>query len=127
MLVKFGVLTCCVFHLAASPAHSLSYCPFASMFLGERAAWSHANWGCVALASLLDGLGLQPLQIIWLKACVNFFATACSAFRGKPMLWEAMRANVELSKECRKAWCARPSFSSVLRCEEMDMCNPPEM
>jgi hypothetical protein len=34
--------------------------------------------GSVAQASILDELGLQPLQIIWLKACVKFFATACS-------------------------------------------------
>jgi hypothetical protein len=46
--------------------------------------------GSVAQASLLDELGLQPLQIIWLKACVKFFATACSDSRGNPSLWEAM-------------------------------------
>jgi hypothetical protein len=33
----FGVLTCCNFHHAASPAYSRSCCPFASTF-----------WGCVA-------------------------------------------------------------------------------
>jgi hypothetical protein len=42
--------------------------------------------GSVAQASLLDELGLQPFQIFWLKACVKFFATACSASRGNPLL-----------------------------------------
>jgi hypothetical protein len=87
--------------------------------------------GSVAQASLLDELGLQPLQIIWLKACVKFFATACSASRGIPLLCEAMRANVELSKDCHKAWCARLAWFlkciGVLSCEEMDMCNPPDL
>jgi hypothetical protein len=57
----------------------------------------------VAQASLLDELGLQPLQIIWLTACVKFFATACTASRGNPLLWEAMRANVELLRDCHRA------------------------
>jgi hypothetical protein len=92
--------------------------------------------GSVAQASLLDELGLQPLQIIWLKACVNFFAAACTASSVKqrqrtPLLWEAMRANVELSKDCHKAWCARLAWYlkciGVLSCEEMDMCNPPDL
>jgi hypothetical protein len=85
----------------------------------------------VAQASLLDELGLQPLQIIWLKTCVKFFATACIASRGNPLLWEVMGANVELSKNCHKAWCARLDWIlkciGVLRCEEMDMCNPPDL
>jgi hypothetical protein len=38
MPVKFGVLTCCSFHHAASPAYSLSCYPFASII-----------WDCVAL------------------------------------------------------------------------------
>jgi hypothetical protein len=46
--------------------------------------------GSVAQASLLDELGLQPLQIIWLKACVKFLDTVCTASRGNPLLWEAM-------------------------------------
>jgi hypothetical protein len=54
------------------------------------------------------------------------FATACSASRGNPLLWEAMRANVVLSKDGHKAWCARLAwflkFIGVLSCEEMDMC-----
>jgi hypothetical protein len=86
--------------------------------------------GSVAQASLLDELCLQPLQSIWLKACVKFFATACSASRGNPLLWEAMRANVELSKDCHKAWCARLAWFlkciGVLSCDGMDMCNPPD-
>jgi hypothetical protein len=86
--------------------------------------------GYVAQASLLDELGLQPLQNIWLKACVNF-ATACTASRGDSLLWEAMRANVELSKDCHKAWCARLAWFlkcvGVLSCEVMDMCNPPDL
>jgi hypothetical protein len=61
--------------------------------------------GSVAQASLLDELGQPPLQFIWLKACVKFFATACTNSRGNPLLWEAMRANVELSRDCHKAWC----------------------
>jgi hypothetical protein len=52
---------------------------------------------------LLDELGLQPLQIIWLKACVKFFALTCGASRGNPLLWEAMRAKVELSKDCHRS------------------------
>jgi hypothetical protein len=63
--------------------------------------------GSVAQASLLDELGLQPLQSIWLKACVKFFATACIASRDNPLLWEAMQANVELVRDCHKAWRAR--------------------
>jgi hypothetical protein len=42
--------------------------------------------GSVAQASLLNELGLQPLQIIWLKACVNLFATVCTASGGNPLL-----------------------------------------
>jgi hypothetical protein len=46
------------------------------------------------------------------------------------LLWEAMRANVKLSKDCHKAWCAQLAWFlkciGVLSCEEMDMCNPPE-
>jgi hypothetical protein len=84
-----------------------------------------------AQASLLDELGLQPLQIIRLKSCVKFFATACTASRGNPLFWEAMRANAELSKDCHKAWCARPAWflkwNGVLGCKEMDMCNPPDL
>jgi hypothetical protein len=87
--------------------------------------------GSVAQASLLDELGLQPLQIIWLKACVKFISTACSASRGNPLLWEAMRANVELSKDCHKAWCAKLAWFlkciGVLICEKMDMCSPPDL
>jgi hypothetical protein len=86
--------------------------------------------GSVAHASLLDEVGLQPLQVIWLKACVKFFATACAASRGNPLLWEAMRANVDLSKDCHKAWCARLAWFlkciGVLCSDEMDMCNPPD-
>jgi hypothetical protein len=87
--------------------------------------------GSVAQASLLDELGLQPSQILWLKACVKFFATACSASRGNPLLWEAMRANVELSKDGHKAWCARLAWFlkciGALSCGEVEMCNPPNM
>jgi hypothetical protein len=87
--------------------------------------------GSVAQASLLDELGLQPFQIIWLKACVKYFATDCSASRGNLLLWEAMRAIVELSTDCHKAWCARLAWFlrciGVLSCEEMDMCNPPDL
>jgi hypothetical protein len=43
-------------------------------FLGLR--------GSVAQASFLGEFGLQPLKIIWLKACVKLFATACTASRG---------------------------------------------
>jgi hypothetical protein len=71
--------------------------------------------GSPAQASLLDELGPQPLQIIWLEACVNFFAIDCTVSRGNSLLWEAMRANVELSRDCYKAWRARLAlFSSVL-------------
>jgi hypothetical protein len=41
-----------------------------------------------------------------------------------------MRTNVELSKDCDKAWCAQAWFLKcigVLSCEEMDMSNPPDM
>jgi hypothetical protein len=45
-----------------------------------------------------------------------------------------LRANVELSNYCHKAWCARrlawflTCFGlSVSVCEEMDMCNPPDL
>jgi hypothetical protein len=48
-----------------------------------------------------------------------------------PLLWEAMRANMELSKDCRKAWCARLGWFlqciGVLSCEAMDMCNLPDV
>jgi hypothetical protein len=64
-------------------------------------AIGHGVRDSVAQASLLDELGLQPLPIIWLKACVK---PAVSASRGNPLLWEAMGANVELSKDCHKAY-----------------------
>jgi hypothetical protein len=87
--------------------------------------------GCVAQACLLDELGLQPLQTIWLKACVKFFVTACTDFRGNPLLWEAMRANVELSRDCYKAWCAWLAWFLKcifeLSCEEMVNFNPPDL
>jgi hypothetical protein len=42
-----------------------------------------------------------------------------------------MRANVELPKDCHKAWYARLAWFleciGVLSCEEMDMCNPPDL
>jgi hypothetical protein len=90
MPAKFEVLPCCNFHLPTSPAYSLSCRPFAGMF-----------WGCVIPATgyqaqLLDELGLQPLHIIWLKACVKF-TTFCTTSRGDSLLWEAMRAHVEPS------------------------------
>jgi hypothetical protein len=47
------------------------------------------------------------------------------------MLWEAMRAIVELSRDCHKAWCARLAWFlkciGVLRCDEMYMCNSPDL
>jgi hypothetical protein len=46
--------------------------------------------GSVAQACLLNELGLQPLQIIWRKACAKYFATAFTASRGDPLLWGAM-------------------------------------
>jgi hypothetical protein len=79
-------------------------------------------------SDLQDKLGLQPLQIIWLKACVKFFTTACTSSRGNPLLWEAMRANVELSRDCHKAWCARLAWFlkciGVLSCEETCATRP---
>jgi hypothetical protein len=40
-------------------------------------------------------------------------------------------ANVELSKDCHKAWCARLAWFlkcvGVPSCEEVDMCNPPDL
>jgi hypothetical protein len=73
--------------------------------------------GSVAQASLLGKLGLQPLQIIWLKACVKFFATACSASRGNPLLWEALRANVELCfRTAPLGEESRPTYICVLCC-----------
>jgi hypothetical protein len=119
MPAKFEFWTCCSFHYAANPAwiELLSICKHV---LGLR--------GSVAQASLLDELGLQPLQIIWLKACAKFFATACTASRGNPLLLVAMRANVELSKDCHKAWCARLAWFlkciSVLSCEEICATRP---
>jgi hypothetical protein len=42
-----------------------------------------------------------------------------------------MRANVELSRDCHKAWCARLAWflkcSGILSCEEMDISNQPEL
>jgi hypothetical protein len=111
----------------------LSPCGQSSLQSELRSICKHALGlrGSVAHASLQDELGLQPLQIIWLKASVKFFATACSASRGNPLLWEAMRANVELSKDCHKAWCARLAWFlkciGVLICEEMDMRNLPDL
>jgi hypothetical protein len=75
----------------------LSSCGQPSSQSELQSIWKHVLGlrGSLAQASLLDELGLQPLQIIWLKACVKFFATACTASKGNPLLWEAMRANVE--------------------------------
>jgi hypothetical protein len=65
------------------------------------------------------------------ESTCEVLATACTASRGNPLLWKAMRANLELSKDCHKAWCARLAWflkcHGVLRCEEMDMCNPPDL
>jgi hypothetical protein len=57
MPASFGDLTCCSFHLLSICKHGLGLCDF------------------IAQTSLLDELGRQPLQIIWLKAGVKFFAT----------------------------------------------------
>jgi hypothetical protein len=42
-----------------------------------------------------------------------------------------MRANVELSKDCHKACCARLAWFlkciGVLSCEEMDIYSPPDL
>jgi hypothetical protein len=51
----------------------------------------------VAQASLLDELSLQLLQIIWLKACVKFFATACTAYI-------SIRCYGRL---CEQMWCCQ--------------------
>jgi hypothetical protein len=75
--------------------------------------------GSIAQASLLDELGLQPLQIIWLKACVKSIATACTASKVNPLLWEAMRANVELSKDCQGLVCMASLVSQVYWCTEL--------
>jgi hypothetical protein len=56
----------------------------------------------VAQASILFELGLQPLQVIWLKTMHEVFVAAFTASRGNPLLWDAMRAIVELSKDCQR-------------------------
>jgi hypothetical protein len=54
--------------------------------------------GSVAQASLLDELGLQTFQIIWLKACVKFFALLV-------LLPEAIRC---YGRQCEQMWsCQR--------------------
>jgi hypothetical protein len=84
--------------------------------------------GSLAQASLLDELGLIMTNHV---ADSMFFTTACTASRGNPLLWEAVRANVELSKDCHKAWWARLAWFlkciGVLSCGEMDKCSPPDL
>jgi hypothetical protein len=48
------------------------------------------------------------------ESMCEFFAAACTASRGSPLLWEAMRAIVELSRDCHKAWCARLAWFSIV-------------
>jgi hypothetical protein len=106
MPAKFGVLTCCSpCGQSSLQSELLSICKHVLGLCGSKAQ-----------ASLLDELGLQPSQIIWLKACVEFFATACSASRGNPLLWEAMRANVELSQGLV---CTASLVSQVYWCTEL--------
>jgi hypothetical protein len=78
--------------------------------------------------------GLQPVHIICTdhlaESTCKCFATACAAYKGNPLLWEAMRVIVELSMGCQKVWCARPAW--FLKCigalsrEEIDICNLPD-
>jgi hypothetical protein len=62
---------------------------------------------------------------------VKFLATAFTAFIGYPLLWEAMRTNVELSQDSHKVLCTRLAWFlnciGVLSCDERDMGNPPNL
>jgi len=90
--------------------------------------------GSVARASLMDELGVHPLQVHWLKACVTFFRAACASQHSSPLFYRAMFANVVLSRHSDTAWCAKlVKFLAVVGVEDghgscighMDMGNPP--
>jgi hypothetical protein len=63
--------------------------------------------GSVARASLMYELGVHPLQVHWLKACVTCFRAACASQRSSPLFYRAMSANVILSRNSDIAWCAK--------------------
>jgi hypothetical protein len=111
----------------------LSLCSLSSLQAELLFVYTHVLGlrNSVAQASLLDELGLRPIQIIWLKVCGKFFATACAASRGDTLLRKAMQAAVELLKGCDKAWYAKASLVSqvywCMICNELDMCDPPDL
>jgi hypothetical protein len=90
--------------------------------------------GSVARASLMDELGLYPLQVHWSKACVAFLKAACASQHSSPLLYRAMYANVILSCHSDVAWCAKlAKVLAVIDVEgsngtcigHMDMGHPP--
>ena len=59
--------------------------------------------GQVCTQSLMDELGVAPLQSTWLKACLTFFNSARGA---GGMLGKVVRANLLLGREgARGSWC----------------------
>jgi hypothetical protein len=107
MPAKFGILTCCSFKLVASPAYSLSCCPFASMF-----------WGCVAP---------WPRPHCWMSlACSHYKSSGLKhVWSSSPLLALLPEAIRCYERQCEQMWsCQRtvtrlgvhgePGFSSVL-------------
>jgi hypothetical protein len=100
----------------------------------------------VAQASLVNELGLQPLQIIWLKACVEFFCLHCFQMQNVAMGGYVIVITNQDSTSSRllpnvskcgavcgllqglvcKASQIFLKCVGVLSCEAMETCNPPE-
>jgi hypothetical protein len=89
--------------------------------------------GSVDQATRLSEVGLQPLQVIWAASMCEALRYCLHCSRGNSLLWKAIQTNVELSEDCHKAWCARLLVAwflnciGELSCDEMDMCNLPNL
>jgi hypothetical protein len=55
----------------------------------------------------MDELGVHPLQVHWLKACVTFFRAACASQHRSPLFYRVISANDILSRHSDVAWCAK--------------------
>jgi hypothetical protein len=85
--------------------------------------------GSVAQASLLNELGLQPLQIIWLKACVEFFCLHCFQMQTVAMGGYVSKCGAVCGLLQGLVCMASQVFlkgMGVLSCEAMETCNTPD-
>jgi hypothetical protein len=66
----------------------------------------------------MNELGVHPLQVYWLKACVALFRAACASQHSSPLFYHAMSANVILSRHNDVEWCAKlAKFLAVIGVE----------